>query len=239
MEADDVKQTILADSHDEEQLIRRLLRAKDELLRLTPGFREDAEAFLAQLLPHEGAVNLVHNDDIATSFAKKWALPFEPILRDSSYLASSPFSGAPVVDGSAWAVGAPWFVPDRKDEGRPFLVLTIDVRYPKSYLLDRVDERIGWAQLAWGAARGTSWSHPKKDLAKLERMLEVHAMRTKGMTQEKVAERLQISPRQVVRIQNDLTRMLEDRGYLTIAPYTLFSWNILTAPTTRPDSSEA
>ncbi|MBZ0266515.1 hypothetical protein K8I85_00030, partial [bacterium] len=168
-------------SPEEADLIRRIVEVKDRIVRLAPGFVEDAEGFRAELRPHNLdiyvkpddfleeecdriAADNWHNVGVACAFASRWGLPVEPTPNvDPSYLADRPFSGAPQIGGTAMAV-------TEGKEHLPLLRLDIDVRFDADEILNRVRERVGQAKAEWRSGGGDCYEKPSKLCKKLEKM---------------------------------------------------------------------
>lgn len=232
-------------SAEEAELIERIVKAKDEIVKLTPGFAAEAEELRRKLRPHDAEIylraseaskeelaeadkNNAHNIQAARPFARKWYLPFLPALNiDPSYLIDRPFSGAPYIDGSAFAVtevGSPHL---------PVLALEIDIRFPKELIKDRIDDRIDAARKEWKSKKGMFMVDPKRELAKIESMVRIakarppvdKGRRRKGpATQLRVARTLAKKTRQVQRLEEQLQQLLAKKEYWKIAPYTHLEW---------------
>lgn len=231
----ETSQFVGAASPQEEALIREIAATKDGLIKLIPEFRSEAEELRTKLRPHKADAvtypdryspeerqvakrDAVHNVGLARPFASRWTLPWMPSLNvDHSYLIDCPFSGAPFLCGT-WDAVTEW-----GKERLPLLVLHVDVRFSKKLLLQRIDDRLDHARETWKSAGGVCVPDPKRELSRYKMMLAV-VQRRDRLTQEEVAEELDISPRYVQALESDWAKMSAERKVAEIAPYTHMNW---------------
>lgn len=229
-------QYIDAASPKEAELIRRIVEVKDEIVRLSPGFYEDAAKFRDELRPHDTGIyshpdkysqkeleqidqDNMHNVEVARSFAERWDLPWAPTPNvDPGYLADRPFSGAPRIGGTMMAV-------TEGPEHLPILRVDIDIRYGTGDIVARIRERIGRARAEWEGRGGVCYESAARECQKLENMLKVRRLLGKNVNVATIASRLRISSHYVHDLEKELDELLEDRGYTRIAPYTDMRWH--------------
>ncbi|MGQ0723268.1 MAG: hypothetical protein ACT4PE_17105 [Candidatus Eiseniibacteriota bacterium] len=227
------RQYVGAVDDEERALLLRVARCKDEILRMTPGFLEDAAKARSRLKPFSPDVLLrrdrlpakearaaekllMHNTRVAQRFAAKWDLPYYPGLwvTDPSYLFEYPFSRSPWIEGTAAAVYEP--------VGRrpPIVFLEVDLRYPIATVMKVIRERLERGQEEWAAAGGVVWPKLRDEARKYENMLRAREWKSRKTNRE-IARELSISVRHVPALRQALKRVIATEGYRKIAPYLL------------------
>ncbi len=225
---------------EEERLLRAIAACKDQLLQLTPGFPEAAAKARARLKPLAAeelqryfsdraslpkkrvrAVerSLAHNTKLARAFARTWTLPLYEMdwIYHPDTLFESPFSRTCWIEGIAAAVYEWDGIPP------PVVVLEVDIRYPLPALKRVIGERLQRGQREWRARGGETWPKLRDEAKKLRHALAAHLWKGKK-TNGKIAEELVVSKDHVPALRRECRRLVEEKAYRTLAPYTLPEW---------------